>query len=112
MLNVSTSGAKKIEAYGKSGIENRRKPYVPSLSKIPASITEPAVGASTCASGNQMCTGNMGTFTAKLAKKATHKINCRDSLNCVVYKASRSVVPVWQYITRIANNIRSDPIRV
>jgi hypothetical protein len=40
----------------------------------PAKITEPAVGASTCASGNQICTGSIGIFTAKDEKKANHKI--------------------------------------
>ncbi len=32
-------------------------------------MTEPAVGACTCASGSQVCTGHMGIFTAKEAKK-------------------------------------------
>ena len=53
---------------GKSGIENRKNPYVPSFKRIPAKITEPAVGASTCASGNHICIGTIGTFTAKEAK--------------------------------------------
>ena len=34
-------------------------------------MTEPAVGASTCASGNHVCTGHIGTFTANDAKKAS-----------------------------------------
>ena len=37
---------------------------------IAASITEPPVGASTWASGNQVCTGNIGTLTAKAVKNA------------------------------------------
>ena len=37
-----------------------------------ARITEPAVGASTCASGSQVCTGHIGIFTAKELKKANH----------------------------------------
>jgi small subunit ribosomal protein S5 len=35
-----------------------------------ARITEPPVGASTCASGSQVCTGHMGTLTAKAIRKA------------------------------------------
>ncbi len=39
-------------------------------------MTEPAVGASTWASGSQVCTGHIGTFTAKEAKKASHSQVC------------------------------------
>ena len=39
---------------GKSGTANRRKPYVPIFKRMPARITEPAVGASTWASGSQV----------------------------------------------------------
>ena len=39
---------------GKSGSANRRNPNVPIFSMIPARITDPAVGASTCASGSQV----------------------------------------------------------
>jgi len=35
-----------------------------------ASTAEPPVGASTWTSGNQVCTGHIGTLTAKAAKKA------------------------------------------
>src|SRR4030042_1358966 len=35
----------------------------------PASSTEPAGGASVCASGNQVCSGHAGSLTAKAAKK-------------------------------------------
>src|SRR5947207_1462373 len=55
---------------GSSGREKRRKPYVPIFSSTLASITEPAVGASVCASGSQVWNGNMGTFTAKPTKNA------------------------------------------
>ena len=39
-------------------------------------MTEPAVGAWTCASGNQVWTGHIGSLTAKLAKKASHSHFC------------------------------------
>ena len=32
-------------------------------------MTEPPVGASTCASGNQVCTGHIGIFTENAARK-------------------------------------------
>ena len=35
-----------------------------------ARMTEPPVGASTWASGSQVCTGHMGTLTAKASRKA------------------------------------------
>ena len=37
---------------------------------IAASTIEPPVGASTWASGSQVWTGHIGTFTAKAARKA------------------------------------------
>ena len=39
-------------------------------------MTEPAVGASTCASGNQRCTGIIGTFVAKEPKNENHRNFC------------------------------------
>ena len=57
-------------APGKSGSPNLRKPNVPIFSMMPARITEPAVGASTCASGSHVWNGNIGTFTAKARKNA------------------------------------------
>ena len=38
---------------------------MPIFSITPASTTEPAVGASVCASGSHVWNGNSGTFTAK-----------------------------------------------
>src|SRR5256885_12664562 len=50
-----------------TGSANRNIPYVPSFSSTPARITDPAVGASVCASGSHGSTGNSGTFTAQPA---------------------------------------------
>jgi hypothetical protein len=44
-------------------------------------MTEPAVGASTCASGSQVWTGHMGIFTANEAKKASQSQICRFDAN-------------------------------
>src|SRR5271165_7155724 len=64
-----------IATAGKNGSENRRKPYVPIFSRTPARITEPAVGASTCASGSQVWNGNIGTLMAKPRKNAKNSHN-------------------------------------
>src|ERR1700688_1513997 len=62
-----------IRTSGKNGSEKRMKPYVPIFSKTPARMTEPAVGASTCASGSQVWKGNIGTLMAKAKKKAKNR---------------------------------------
>src|ERR1700693_5986575 len=59
-----------ISTSGKNGSEKRMKPYVPIFSRTPARMTEPAVGASTCASGSQVWKGNIGTFMANPRKNA------------------------------------------
>ena len=41
----------------------------------PASSTEPAVGASVCASGSQVCNGQAGSLTAKAKKKPSISTN-------------------------------------
>jgi hypothetical protein len=41
-----------------------------------AKIIEPGVGASTCASGNQICKGIIGTLTPKPKNKKINKIKC------------------------------------
>src|SRR5437879_12669989 len=65
-----------FEVLGSNGSEKRRKPYVPIFSRTLARITEPAVGASTCASGSQVWNGHIGTFTAKPRKKAQKTHHC------------------------------------
>ncbi len=57
-------------ASGNIGSENRTKPYVPIFRSTAARMTEPAVGASTCASGSHVWNGNIGTLIAKPKKKA------------------------------------------
>ena len=42
-------------------------------------MTEPAVGASTWASGSQVWNGNIGTLIAKPRKKARKTQNCRSA---------------------------------
>src|SRR5216684_3574652 len=57
---------------GSNGSEKRMKPYVPIFKRTPARMTEPAVGASVCASGSQVWNGNIGTLMAN-AKKNPQK---------------------------------------
>jgi hypothetical protein len=57
-------------------------------------MTEPAVGASTWASGSQVCTGHIGILTAKLAKKASHSQVCMLAGKFGMFSSSTiSVVP-------------------
>ena len=80
---------------------------------MPARITEPAVGASTCASGSQVCTGHIGIFTAKEAKKASHSHFCIAGGEVRSAAApSMSVVPAVQYIAMIASSISTEPSSV
>src|SRR5215470_16701968 len=66
-------------ASGNMGSENRTKPYVPILRRTAARMTEPAVGASVCASGSQVWNGNIGTLMAKAKKKPQKSQPLRDS---------------------------------
>src|SRR2546425_13344295 len=54
---------------GISGSENRITPDAPIFSSTPGRMSEPAVGASVCASGNQVWNGNIGALMAKAKKK-------------------------------------------
>src|SRR5437764_951802 len=58
-------GAHDLAASGRIGRATRTKPYVPSLRRTAARITEPTVGASVWASGSQVWNGNIGTLMAK-----------------------------------------------
>ncbi len=77
-----------------------------------ARITEPAVGASTCASGSQVCTGHIGIFTANEAKKASHAQVCKPSGKPCRISAGMSVVPASQYIAMMASSISTEPSSV
>jgi len=46
-----------------------------------ANTTEPPVGASTWASGSQVCTGHIGTLTANAVKKARKMKVCSVSVS-------------------------------
>ena len=78
-----------------------------------ASTTEPPVGASTWASGNQVCTGHIGTLTANAAKKAKNSSVCTDIERGSLCQVSRSKLPPdlkYRYIS--ATSISSEPASV
>src|SRR6187397_2635639 len=82
-------------ARGNMGKHSRNKPNVPSFSSTPAKSTLPAVGASTCASGNHVCSGNTGTFTMKptlIAKKSATCVPC--SSGCSVSQCASAGIDV------------------
>src|SRR6478752_4687602 len=106
------NGAKYAEACGSIGTEKRRKPYAPIFSSTPARMTEPAVGASTCASGNHVCTGHIGSFTANEAKNASHSHHCISGGNFTVMSVEMSVVPACQYIAITASSMSTEPSSV
>jgi len=107
-------GVKNTDASGNIGIENLKNPYPPNFNNTPANITDPAVGASTCASGNHVCTGIIGTFTANDAKNAIHNNIClfQFILKSVVNNICISVVPVSKYIVNIPIKKNTDPNNV
>ena len=47
-----------------------------------ASSTEPTVGAAVWASGSQVCSGHIGTFTAKPRNKAKKTQKAKMPVNC------------------------------
>ena len=75
-------------------------------------MTDPAVGASTCASGSQVCTGHIGIFTANDAKNPSHSHLCIEAAKGKCSSATMSVVPAVQYIVMIASSISSEPVSV
>src|SRR6266496_5983646 len=74
---------------GNNGSEKRTNPYVPIFSKTPARMTDPAVGASTCASGSQVWNGNTGTLIANPRKNAknSHTAYWNGICGAVTYNA-------------------------
>ena len=77
-----------------------------------ARITEPAVGASTWASGSQVCTGHIGSLTANEARKASHSQVCMPRGNWWCSSAVMSLVSACQYIAMMASSISTEPVSV
>ena len=71
------------------------KPYVPIFSSTPARITEPAVGASTCASGSHVCSGTIGTLIANESANAANSHDWAPSGSWLRYRSANAneVIP-------------------
>src|SRR5690242_6852867 len=105
--------------WGNNGSAKRRNPYVPIFRSTPARITEPAVGASTWASGSQVWNGNIGTLMANARKNAPNSQNAagpRPPRCATRYEYEKEYNPVrsaTRYTSpRIATSISSDPKNV
>ena len=115
IASAATYGAAFRDASGKSGRQNRIMPYVPIFRSTPARMTEPAVGASTCASGSHVCNGNSGTLIAKATKKARNNsisvcgIRTRLPACSTRWISTRSNVPVALYSHRMPTSIKIEP---
>ena len=79
---------------------------------MPARITEPAVGASTWASGSQVWNGHIGSLTAKEAKSASHSQICTAGAKSCMSSVGMSVVPASRYMKRIASRNSTEPTSV
>src|SRR5207249_8815415 len=93
-------------------------PYVPILSSTPASSTEPAVGASTWASGSQVWNGNSGTLTANAMKnprKSQGAAAAKPStcpLRIAFWMVTKSKDPAFAYNQGIAASMNTEAIMV
>ena len=75
-------------------------------------MTEPAVGASTCASGSQVCTGNMGILTAKAIRNAKNSQVCSFALNGIAYRSASWKLPPLMYRYTRPTSISTEPRNV
>src|SRR5258708_21891523 len=101
---------------GNSGSEKRMNPYVPIFNKTPARITEPAVGASVCASGSQVWNGNIGTLIANAKKNAQNRSTCVLVSNCKADSSnvgmSNVIAPDLKYNANIPSSMITEPTNV
>src|ERR1051326_7021949 len=107
--NANIIGVKYSDASGNIGNENRTNPYPPIFKRTPARMTEPAVGASTWASGSQVCTGHIGTLTANEAKNASHSHFCNSGGKLWGGARVMAVLPFGKKTQRIASSESTDP---
>src|SRR5271154_2441400 len=80
---------------GKNGSEKRTNPYVPIFNRTPARMTEPAVGASVCASGSHVWNGNIGTLMAKAKKNAQNSTRWKEVENCGTTASNEGMSKVY-----------------
>ena len=73
---------------------------------------EPAVGASTWASGSQVWTGHMGTLTANEANSASHSQRWVSMGKSNAMSEGMLVVPAAMYMAMMASRNSTEPNRV
>ncbi len=108
------------ESRREEGVENssivRIKPYPPSFRRMAASIMDPAIGASTCALGNQRWNPYIGIFMVKASKQNNHHREERGRENDEILSSSvmrgRFAVRVVVKMDIMAIRSGSDPIIV
>ena len=113
-------GAAAALAFGKNGMTNRSRPYVPILSSTPASTTEPPVGAWVWASGSQVWSGKSGTLIANASPKTANSHHCAPSGTPKLTSLYQSVVntplltasPAAKPSHSTPTSISSEPTRV
>lgn len=77
--------------------------------------TEPTVGAAVCASGNQLCNGHIGVFTASPSPIAKAAMTCVDAVSprpLSVASATMSNVPVFSPISSRPSSMTTEPSSV
>ena len=109
---VKIKGEKKDEASGNKHKEYLIKPKPPNFSRIPAKMTDPDVGASACASGNQIWNGISGILTAKDKKKAIQHNFSEKDVKFNDFYSWKSVVPDLKYKNKIASYINKELTKV
>ena len=108
-------------AIGNNSTLNRINPYVPILRSTPASITDPAVGACTWASGNHVWKGINGTFIQNESANAknSHIWISIGIEGAISFNTKKSVVKcppgkpfAYNPNHTIANSINNEPTKV
>src|ERR1700693_3752705 len=105
-----------VGSTGRRGSEKRMNPYVPIFNNTPARMTDPAVGASVCASGSQVWNGNIGTLMANAKKNAQNSSTCVLVSNCAAEASSVGISnvppPALKYSARIPSSMITEPTKV
>ena len=86
---------------------------MPIFSSTPASVTEPTVGDSVCASGSHVCSGQSGLFTANASPSSTNAVSStpRDRFD-PADSATMSPVPAFTTISTTPTRSRTEPASV
>jgi hypothetical protein len=90
----------------------RSIPKVPIFKSSPASIIEPEVGASTCASGNQVCNGTRGTLNEKPIKNNNQSTSCVVSSRVVIKRVGKNNVLVFKNKNNNPSKRKKEPAAV